>query len=132
MSADNVDVVRRVYEAWRERGFGFVPGLMDPQIEYVNPPDAVEPGTRHGREGFAEAARNLLSIYVNYEVSAAEIHDLGQRVVVVARVATRSTGTDVPIEADRGYVFDLRAGLVTRFAWFNQPEDALAYAREPG
>jgi ketosteroid isomerase-like protein len=125
MSAENVEVVRRLYEAWRERGFGVVPELMDPDIEYVNPPYAVEPGTRHGHEGFAEAARNLLNVYGNYEVSDATLHDLGERIVVIARVATRSTGNDVPIEAARGYVFDVRDGLVTRFAWFNRPEEAL-------
>jgi hypothetical protein len=28
---------------------------MHPDIEWVNPPDAIETGTRHGRSGFQEA-----------------------------------------------------------------------------
>lgn len=46
---------------------------------------------------------------------------------MIAHVATRSRGEDVPIEADRGYVFDIRDGLITRFAWFNEPSEALAW-----
>jgi hypothetical protein len=40
-------------------------------------------------------------------------------------VATRSTVRAVPIEAERGYVFDFRDGKVIRFAWFSDPAEAL-------
>ena len=50
MSRENVELVRRLYDVWEKDGFGVVPALMDPEIEYVNPPYAVEPGTRRGYE----------------------------------------------------------------------------------
>ena len=53
------------------------------------------------------------------------LHDVGDRVAVTARVSTRSLGNDVPIEAERGYVFDVRDGRIVRFAWFNDPAEAL-------
>lgn len=129
MSAENVEVVHRLYAAWRRDGFGVVPELMDPEIEYVNPSYAVEPGVRRGYEGFAAAAEAVRSVYGDYEVSDPELEDLGERVLVRAWVKTQSHGNDVPIEAERGYVFDLRDGKVLRFAWFNDPADALEYAR---
>jgi ketosteroid isomerase-like protein len=129
MSAANVEVVRRLYEIWNEHGFGVVEELMDPAIEFVNPPDAVEPGTRRGYEGFAVAAEAVSSIYGAYEVELIAVHDLGDRIVAHAHVATRSTGMSIPIEADRGYSFDVRDGRVTRFAWFNDPAEALASAQ---
>ena len=49
--------------------------------------------------------------------------------VVRADVTTRSTGNAVPIATERGYVFDVRDGLVTRFAWFNNADEALAAAK---
>ena len=67
----------------------------------------------------------LLDVYDVYRVSAVKVYDAGDRVAVRARVATRSKGIDVPIDAERGYVFDLRHGKVTRFAWFNDPAEAL-------
>ena|SRR6476659_1477290 len=126
MSAENIEVVRQLYAAWRERGFCVVPELMDPDVEFVNPPYAVEPGTRRGYDEFAVAAEAVTTVYGAYEVSPLEVHDHGDQVVVRAHVATRSLGNSVPIEAERGYLFDVRNGRVTRFAWFNDPAEALA------
>jgi ketosteroid isomerase-like protein len=125
VSQENVDVVRGVYRAWQQDGFGVVPQLMDPNVEYVNPPYAVEPGTRHGYDGFAAAARALLTVYSDYAVTETQLREVGDRVVVAAKVTTRSRGNAVPIEAERGYVFDLRHGKITRFAWFSNPAEAL-------
>ncbi len=117
--------MRRLYEAWQRDDFGVVADLMDPAVEWVNPSYAVEPGTRRGHEGFAAAAAAVLSVYGDYQVSAPRLYDVGERVAVTARVSTRSLGNDVPIEAERGYVFDIRDGRVVRFAWFNDPAEAL-------
>ncbi len=128
MSAQNVEVVHRLYAVWRRDGFGVVPELMDPAIEYVNPSYAVEPGIRRGYEGFAAAAEAVTSIYGDYEIDDPELQDLGEQVLVRAWVKTRSHANAVPIEAERGYVFELRDGKVLRFAWFNDPAEALEYA----
>ncbi|HVM67863.1 MAG TPA: hypothetical protein VMU14_23510, partial [Acidimicrobiales bacterium] len=71
----------------------------------------------------------VTSVYGDYEVNDPELRDLGERVLVHAWVRTRSHGNAIPIEAERGYVFDVREGKVLRFAWFNDPADALEYAR---
>src|SRR5271167_504916 len=125
MSEANLEVVKALYAAWQRDGFGVVPELMDPEIEWVNPAYAVEPGTRRGYEEFAAAAGAVLEIYRDYRVSDINVYDAGDQVAVRARVATRSKGNDVPIDADRGYVFDIRDGKVIRFAWFNDPGEAL-------
>jgi ketosteroid isomerase-like protein len=120
-----MDIVRSVYEAWQRDGFGVVPELMAADVEYVNPPYAVEPGTRHGHAGFAAAAQALHSVYGDYEVTAAELREAGDRVAVSARVSTSSKAHAVPIKAERGYLFDVRDGKITRFAWFNSPQEAI-------
>ena len=50
-SEGNAGVVRRVYEAWNgpDPVDGVLP-MLDPAFEWVNPPHAVEPGTRRGRQ----------------------------------------------------------------------------------
>ena len=69
MSQENVEIVRRLYQTWQRDGFGVVPDLMDPAIEWVNPSYAVEPGTHQGYEGFAGAANAVFSVYGDYRVS---------------------------------------------------------------
>ena len=124
--SESVDVVMSLIQVWEEEGFGVVPELMDREIEYVNPHDAVESGVRHGHEGFAAAARAALSIYTEFQVVPITFYEAGDSVAVVARLVTLSRGNSVPVEATRGYVFDVRNGKVKRFAWFNQPREALA------
>lgn len=49
MSQENVEIVRRIYAAWTD-GSPVESGLLDPEIEWVNPHDAVETGIRSGVE----------------------------------------------------------------------------------
>jgi ketosteroid isomerase-like protein len=49
---ENVQVVRRFYDAWARDEFPGPLELMDDEIEYVNPPGAVESGTRRGLAAF--------------------------------------------------------------------------------
>ena len=48
MSEENVEIVRRVIDAWNRRDIDELLADTDPGIEYVNLPTAVEPGTRRG------------------------------------------------------------------------------------
>jgi ketosteroid isomerase-like protein len=125
MSQQSVELVKRLYDAWQRDGFDVVPALMDPDIEYVNPPYAVEPGTRQGYEGFAIAAQNIRNVYPTRRFEPLEFWDAQNRVAVRARVVARGIGSSVEIDVERGYVFEVRDGKVVRFAWFNEPLEAL-------
>jgi ketosteroid isomerase-like protein len=94
--------VKRLYAAWQRDGFDVVPELMDPDIEWVNPSYAVEPGTRHGYAGFAAAARSFTSVYHESRVKDATFYDAGDRIAVKASMASRSVGSEFPIDAHRG------------------------------
>jgi hypothetical protein len=67
MSRENVDVVRRIYaDGLIDRDPEWLLDLATPDIEYVNPPNAVEPGVRRGpaavvraMRGFAEWGQDL-------------------------------------------------------------------------
>jgi ketosteroid isomerase-like protein len=125
VSQENVELVKRLYDAWRKDGFGVVPALMDPDIEYVNPPYAVEPGTRRGHEGFAIAAHAIHAVYPTRWFEPLEFYDAGERVAVKVRVVARGVGSSVEVDVERGYVFDVSDGRIVRFAWFNEPVEAL-------
>jgi uncharacterized protein len=125
VSEQNVEIVRRLYEAWQRDGVSVVPNLMDPDVEWINPAYALEPGRRCGYEEFAAAAAAFRSVYTVDRVSDIEIYDAGDRIGVTGRMLVRSAGNEVPVDAARGYVFDLRDGKIIRFAWFSDPAEAL-------
>jgi ketosteroid isomerase-like protein len=120
-----VEVVRSLYAAWERDGFGVVPELMDPSIEWVNPPYAVEPGTRQGYDGFAAAVESVHGIYPDLRLSPIEFYDAGDTVAVRVRVVARGVVSDIELDTERGYLFDLLHGRIVRYAWFNEPREAL-------
>ncbi len=123
MSEQNVEIVRSIYAAWLRHESAR--SLIDPEIEYVNPPDAVESGTLHGRKAFAR----IRDAYDDVRVEPEELIDAGDdEVVVIARITGRGRGSGVEIDWRQGYVWTIRAGKGVRFRWFNEPEQALEAA----
>jgi ketosteroid isomerase-like protein len=124
MSEANVAVVRAIYEAWA--GGRSAGAFIDEKVEYVNPPDAVEPGVRVGRRAFAE----IRSSYDDVRVEPQEYIDTqGDDVLVIARVRGRGRGSGLEIDWRQGYIWTVRDGQAVRFRWFNHPEDARAALR---
>jgi uncharacterized protein len=128
MSLENVEVVRHIYGVWAEDGSPVGSGLLDPEIEWVNPPDAVERGTRRGLDSFGEAADSVSETFEGVGVDIDEMLDAGDRVVVLATLHGRGRGSGADLERRQGYIWTLRDGMATRFEWFTTPDDALRAA----
>lgn len=128
MSLENVEVVRRIYAVWGEEGSPIPSGLLDPEIEWVNPPEAVEPGTRQGIDAFAAAAESVSDTFDGVGVDIDELLDAGNRVVVVATLHGRGRGSGADVERRQGYIWTLRDGKAIRFEWFTSPDEALIAA----
>jgi ketosteroid isomerase-like protein len=114
--------VRGIYAAWLEgtsaRGF------MDPDIEYVNPPDAIETGTRRGPKSFGL----LRDVYDDVEVRPERFIEAGDDVVVIATLTGVSRGARIPVTREQGYIWTVRDGKAVRFRWFNTAREALEAA----
>lgn len=119
MSAANVGLVRSIYEAWAE-GRSARDFIAD-DVEYVNPPDAIESGVLHGRKSFAR----IRDAYEDVEVVPERYVDAGDDdVVVIAKLLVGTRGFHT--ETTQGYVWTVRDGQAVRFRWFNDPAEALA------
>ena len=128
MSEENVEVVRRIYELWAGRGSDRVLALIAEDLEYVNPPYAVHPGTRRGPDGWLAAAANLDESFDGWVHEPGEILDAGDKVVVMATFRARGRGSSVELEKFEPHVWTLRDGKVVRFEWFNERDEALRAA----
>lgn len=128
MSPENVEVVRRIYRAWQTDTTPVDSGLLDPDVEWVNPPEAIESGTRKGIDAFAAAAESVSDTFEGASVDIEEFFDAGDRVVVIATLRGRGRGSGADVERRQGYVWTLRDGRAIRFQWFNSAEDALEAA----
>ncbi len=119
MSEENVELVRRIYDAWdRERS---ARDFIAEDVEYVNPVYAVEPGIRQGRASF----RVVRETYEDFMVHIDEIVDAGgDEVLVLAHYTASGRGSGVPLEGEHGYVWTVRDGQAVRFQWFQSHREA--------
>ncbi len=119
MSQENVELVRRIYEAWgREES---ARDFIAEDIEYVNPSYAVESGTRRGRASF----RVVRETYGDFKVQVERYVDAGEEVVVLAQYKGSGGGSGVPVSGEHGYVWTVRDGQAVRFQWFQSHREAL-------
>src|SRR3990170_1525945 len=120
MSAENVELIRRIYDAWdREES---ARDFIDADIEYVNPSYAVEPGTRRGRKSLSM----VRDTYEDFRVRVERYIDAGgDDVVVLAHYTASGRGSGVPLEGEHAYVWTVRDGQAVRFCWFQSHREAL-------
>jgi ketosteroid isomerase-like protein len=119
MSRQNVELVRRIYEdgLFDRDPERVVHEFATPDIEYVNPPEAVEPGTRHGPAKVVEALRNSSELFDSSRHELHELFDRGDAVVAAVSFRTRSRRSRVELVQEEAHTWTLRDGRVVRFEW---------------
>ncbi len=123
MSAENIDVVRRIHEAMGSEAS--LRELIADDLEYVNPSYAVEPGTRVGRRWFG----SVRETYPNFRFHPDRFVDTGgDDVVVLGRYTASGSASGIALEGEHGYVWTVRDGLAVRFRWFQSHAEALEAA----
>ena len=125
MSQENVDLVRAIHEALARGESPASLGLLHPDIEYVNPPGAVESGTRRGIAAYEDALGSMNESFEDVRVKIHEMKDVGDQVVVLATYSARGRSSGAQRESEDGYVWTVRNGLAVSFQWFNDPTKAL-------
>ena len=125
MSQENVEIVRRIYRSWAPGSSPAESNLLHPDIEWVNPHDALETGTRAGVEAFASITEGLDATISDLRMDTERFIDVDDRVVVIATMRGRGSASGVEVERRHGSVWTIRAGKAVRFQWFNEPREAL-------
>ena len=128
MSDQNVAVVRAIHEALARGQSPATLGLLHPDIEYVNPPDAVEAGTRRGIAAYEDALRSMLDAFEDVRIEVREIIDAGDQVVVLATYTARGRSSGARRQNEDGYLWTIRDGKAVSFEWFHDQADALEAA----
>ena len=122
MSEENVEIVRRMTDAWNRRDLEALLALADPEIEYVNSPTAVEPGTRHGHDGLTAVLRAQWEMLSGARLEIERIYDRGEEIIALYRFSRRMPGSEDRIEAQNLISWTIRDGKVTRIKFFGRAE----------
>ena len=128
---ENLDVVRKGYEAF---GRGDVPGLLsllDTHVSWVTPGPADLPvaGTRRGQQAVQEFFQTLSTIVDVVRFEPKEFLAQGERVVVIGDDTSRVKTTGRTIEYRWAHVFTVRNGKVVAFEEFGDVSELVAELR---
>jgi ketosteroid isomerase-like protein len=118
MSEENVEIVRRIYkEGLIDRDpKRLVDHFATPDIEYVDPPDDVDPGNRRGRTDVMLALRRARQSFTTYRHELHELFDVGDTVVAaVSFHATVRGGSKSETIQEQAHIWTLRDGKAVRF-----------------
>ena len=99
--------------------------------EWINPDDAVEPGSRRGAESFLQA---IASVFEGWEESVFDIErvlESGDDVIALGDLRTRGR-TGLKASSPHGEIWSFRDGKVTRMEWFRTHAETLAAANVEG
>jgi ketosteroid isomerase-like protein len=114
MSEENVELARRIQGAWNDRDLEAMRALADPEIEYVNSPTAVEPGTRHGYEGLTIVLETQWEMLTSARLEIARTYDRGEEVIVLSLLSREMPGSEDRIEAPNLFSYKFRDGKLIR------------------
>jgi ketosteroid isomerase-like protein len=133
VSRENVEIVRRIYaEEWFDRDpQRIVNELSTPDVEFVNPPDAVEPGIRRGRADVVRALQHSSEVFDLRRHELQELFDCGDTVVAAVRFHARVRGTENELVQEEAHTWTLRDGRIARFEWGRDLGTALEAAGPP-
>lgn len=98
---------------------------MHPDIKWVNPSDAVEPGTRHGPDSFEAAQSAVVSVYSSVGIEVESQVEVDDTMRLIVEMIYRGRGSGIEVRQRMGFVFTIRDSRVTRFEWSNDPEALL-------
>jgi ketosteroid isomerase-like protein len=114
MSEENVELARRLHGAWNDRDLETMIALADPEVEYVNSPTAVEPGTRHGYDGITIVLQTQWEMLTGARLEIERTYDRGEEVIVLAMLSRQMPGSEDRIEAQSLLSYKFRDGRLIR------------------
>ena len=134
MSEENVELVRRLYEAVSARDSNTVLSIYHPDVVWDHSHNSEVAGLLgrtvfHGHEGIRQWSRDFYSAWESVDAELEDLIDAGEKTVVVLnyRGRGRVSGIEVAFMHMAG-VLTIRDGQIVRADWYRDSNEALAAA----
>jgi ketosteroid isomerase-like protein len=120
MSQENVEVVRRLIEAWNRNEHGRVVPLervvpfLDPGVIFDATRRIINPKAYAGIEGIRAMLAERDEVWGEFRMEPDEFVDAGDRVVAIGRWVGKGSGSGVEVNQAIADVFTLHGGRVVR------------------
>ncbi len=128
MSQENVEIVRRVSDAYNRRDVGAMLDELHPEIEW-HPWLQLQLGggatVYRGHQGVQRGIRELEEAFSEIQAEQSEIRDLGERVVAIGHHRGRGKESGAITESPLAWIVEFKSGKVIRVREYLDPKEAL-------
>jgi len=126
VSRENVEVVRRVYEADARRDAAAALALLDPEIEIEYRGQLIDKdATYHGHAGIRQLMESIRENFDEWHVEVEEYFTHDEHVVVALHQRAVGKASGVPVDIHIGQVWTVRDGKAVRWRIYRSKEEAL-------
>lgn len=121
MSATNIDVVHRAYDAWNAGDLDPIPQIFHDEFEFHEPAEVPGAGDSYGRAEFERYLTSLQRNWDEFRSDPEQLEEFGDVVVAVVTERGRGKASGVRVEQRLAHVWWLRDGKVLRLdAYFDR------------
>jgi uncharacterized protein len=133
MSQENVEIVRRAYEAWNRGDLDEAAEHLSPDIEWQMPSNLPDAETWRSSDEVSRGLASFLQSWTELRVEVQQIFDAGDRVVALVRYYGRAAVTGLAVEGAGvdAAVWTLRDGKATKVQMYGGTNEALQAAGLP-
>jgi ketosteroid isomerase-like protein len=131
VSQENIELMRRGYDAWLRRDLGGMLSLLDPDVEVHDRPEAPDARSYRGHEGVLTALQVSLDAFEDFRLVPERFYDAGDKVVVRLRMIGTGNVSGVPVEEHIAHLWTIRDGRAVALQVYSDPADALTAAGLP-
>jgi ketosteroid isomerase-like protein len=125
MSRENVEILRRAFEAWNAGDVEGILELITPETEFIPIRSVLEGGSYRGPEGIRQFTRDAAEEWEFLRILPDEFRDLGERVLMLGHFDGRGRGSGMDIRFPVGWVARLSGGKIVHICTYPDPQQAL-------
>jgi limonene-1,2-epoxide hydrolase len=124
MSQENVEIVRRMIDAFNRADSGTAIQHFTPDIDWHDQRELPGAQVHHGHAGVLEHLRSVTEDMADYHVDVKAAHEVADKIIVRALVSARA----LAVERETFTVFTLDRGCIRRVQIFGTEAEALEAA----
>jgi ketosteroid isomerase-like protein len=125
---EDADVVRAMFDAFNRDGVEAALAYLDPEVEWIAPPEWLEEPVYRGHDGVRRVASLWYETFDQYRLELEALFEIEGGVLALVTRRGHMKGTGVVITQKIAYAWELRNGKGLRLQVYFSWEDALTAA----
>jgi ketosteroid isomerase-like protein len=125
MFREDVDMLRRAYQAFNEGGVEAFLEHLAPEFQVRDRPSSPDRETRYGKEGIKQLFASYMEAFDALRLEPEEFIDAGDEVIVALQQWVRGKGSGAEVMGRIAHVWTVRGADVLRLRIFGDRDSAL-------